>query len=241
LQTAVDQGTLVAALLVRDGATVVAASEVAGEQVDLIAARVGETWHSENSAQIQFIRLATRAADLLLFTRIARNDLLLTLVAEPQRDVSGLRELAASVARQIGGPRAGMRAGTDSGLVVTTADVAQEAATGISYALVWQPRRRLPETLHAPLRRALERVASENGCQLTHVEITPDLVHVVVGCSDVHSSAWVARLFKHGSEAAIQAQFGIPAQMWKAGYYATEASQPLRPAELALFTGGQQG
>jgi hypothetical protein len=241
LQVAVAQEGLAAAVLLRRGVTVAVAGEVAGEQVDTIAARVGETWHAQNTAQIQFIRLATRTADLLLFTRVVRDDLLLTLVAEPQHDVSALRELAASVVQQVGGSRGSVREGADPALVVTTADAAHEVESGVSYALVWQPRRRLPETLHAPLRRALERVAGENGCQLTHVEVTPELIHVVVACRDVRTSAAVARLFKHGSEAAIQAQFGIPAQMWEAGYYATETSEPLRPAELALFLGGREG
>jgi hypothetical protein len=241
LQAAVSEEGLAAAVLTRRGGVVAAAGEMGDEQFERVATRVNETWHAENTAQIQFIRLATRTADLLLFTRVVRDDLLLTLIAEPQRDVGSLREIAAPIVRRIGGSDVGAPARLDAKLVVTSGKAIAEVEGGVSYALVWQPRHRLPETLHTPLRRALEKVASENGCRLTHIEIRPELVHVVAACRDVRSSAWVARLLKHGSEAAIQAQFGVAAQIWEAGYYATEASEPLQPAELALFLGGQQG
>lgn len=206
------------------------------EQALAIAHRLAETWEPVHSAQIQFIRLPSRASDLLLYTRPVGGRYLLTLAARPNTLVGKLRRQANVIANRVGRMVNGDPAGyADRSPTIVAGQTGREMGEQTSYAIVWRPREPLSEMLHIPLRRALERIAETNACVLTHLDVDEDLVHVVAACPPGRSSAWAAHLFKKGAEAEIQKQFGMEANLWEKGYHATESSDPLEQKELNLF------
>ena len=104
-----------------------------------------------------------------------------------------------------------------------------------SYAIVWRPIRPIPKSLHIPLRRAIERLATANACTLGFTSVHEKLIHLVVTCPPGRDSTWAAYLFKNGSEDTIQKEYGVTATLWDTGFYAVESSEPLSEAELNLF------
>ncbi len=104
-----------------------------------------------------------------------------------------------------------------------------------TFAIIWRSIEKMPATLHIPLRRALERIAEDNGCQIQHLTIKANYVQMVVNCPPGRNSIWVANRFKSGSEAEILQQFGIRATLWAKGYYATESAVQLSDDAVNLF------
>ncbi|MBK9053554.1 MAG: transposase [Chloroflexi bacterium] len=111
----------------------------------------------------------------------------------------------------------------------------QPVRTNHAYAILWRAREPLPDFLHIPLRRALERIAKANACMLTHFDVTEQYVHLVVNCPPGRNGTWAAHLFKNGSERELQTQFQVRTTFWTTGHYATESPDPLPHAELDLF------
>lgn len=197
-----------------------------------IALQAGRDWEDvPNTVQIQFSPLPPRFEELMLYTRIVTENYLLTLVALPE---TPLREVRLRINR----------------LSISLSEVLQDRIssrtsqiaidTGLlgkrkSYAIVWRPVRPLPRSLHIPLRRALERIAIVNACVITHISVQAELIHLVVLCPPARDSGWAAYLFKNGSEATIQQEFGVDVRLWETGFYTSESTDPLTEAELSIF------
>ena len=232
---------IVGSILTTSNAVLSKSGALSDEEVQAIVLRVSATWHEDDTALLQFIRPAERATDLLLFSRPALASQLLTLAAAPDCNVSRLRRAADELAARLAALTGTEMAAPEETPVVTSHAVRPEAAESVSYALVWQPRRPLPAALQVAVKRGLQSVATANNCTLRHQEVTAGLVHIVATCPGSRSSGWVAQLFKKGVEAQIQEQFGIPAQLWRAGFYAAEGERPLNQVELKLFAGAGAG
>ena len=205
--------------------------ELTGNEAAAIAHFTGRSWaHFSGISRVQFMHLPARAGDQLLYTQsVNEADYLLTLVALPETPISELRHQA----RRLGRKLANVVQGREP---PPTNLLGYDGHDGrASYALVWQAAAPLPSSLHIPLRRALERLAVENACILTHTSVKTDMVHLVVTCPPGRDSAWAAWLFKSGSEQIIQQEYGIMARLWETGYYAVESDDPLAEAELNLF------
>ncbi|HZD10140.1 MAG TPA: hypothetical protein VE553_02270 [Candidatus Binatia bacterium] len=232
--TASLQGTVLdefvlTALLSREQQLLVHTGTLDEQQAGRIVQRVTETWDPAHTAQVQFIRLPSRANDLLLYTQPIAGSYLLTLVAQPDVAIGQLRHQANKLAAQVDG-----RQGRGSGIKVGE-EASGPAPASTSYAIVWQPKEPFPDALRKPLRRALERTAEANACVLSHVEIGPASVQIVVSCLPGRNSAWAAHIFKQGTEKAIQEAFGVEAHLWQKGYFAAESAKPLDEADLSLF------
>lgn len=201
-------------------------TEAEAATVALRAAEAGT--EGARPTRIQFLYLPARAGDLLLYSCPIAEDYLLTLVALPETPVNELRsrseKLQAPLAKVVKGRATSMAQLQTGPLHGRT-----------SYAIIWRPVRPLPAGLHIPLRRALERLAATNACVLTHTEVRPELIHVVVTCPPGRDSGWAAYLFKNGSEQIIQEQFGVAATLWDKGFHAVESADPLSAAELNIF------
>jgi CheY-like chemotaxis protein len=201
-------------------------------QAATVALVAGEKWHAEpNSTIIQFIHLAARAGDLLLYSHAVAEKFLLTLVALPETPIRELRQRTKTVAANLEQVLQGKT------LQDVRAEATAAAANGRqkSYAIVWRPIRPIPKSLHIPLRRAIERLATANACTLSFTSVHEKLIHLVVACPPGRDSTWAAYLFKNGSEDTIQREYGVAASLWDTGFYAVESSAPLPEAELSLF------
>lgn len=209
--------------------------EVNEQEAAAVALYVGQAWaEGTQNSRVQFMHLPARAGDMLLYSHRVLRGYFITLIAVPETPVS---ELRARGARMVASLKK-MLLGMTSPLRPLMESDGAPADGRSSYALVWRPVRPLPETMHIPLRRMLERLAAANACVLTHVLVRPELVHVVVTCPPGRDSAWAAYLFKNGSEQTIQQQYGVSANLWETGFYAVEATDPLPDAELNLFLEG---
>jgi CheY-like chemotaxis protein len=198
-----------------------------------IALVVGDRWNVEGKGTlVQFIHLAARAGDLLLYTREVEENYLLTLVAQPGTPMRELRhksnELVASLSKVLKGQSLN-EAGAEA------AAAAPINGNQKTYAIVWRPIRPIPKSLHIPLRRAIERLATANACSLSHISVHEKLIHLVVSCPPGRDSSWAVYLFKNGSEDTIQREYGVAASLWDTGHYAIESTEPLSEAELNLF------
>ena len=206
-------------------------------QAATVALIAGEKWRAEpNSTIIQFIHLAARAGDLLLYSCAVANTFLLTLVALPETPIRELRQQAKAEAAKLEQVLQGKT------LQETRAETVAAAANGqqSSYAIVWRPIRPVPKSLHIPLRRAIERLATANACTISFINMHERLIHLVVTCPPGRDSTWAAYLFKNGSEDTIQREYGVAASLWDTGFYAVESSVPLSEAELNLFLEREQ-
>jgi hypothetical protein len=200
-------------------------------EVANVALHVGQEWLQDNyQTRIQFIHLPARAGERLLYTTALREQYLLTLVALPEMPLTQLRRSAQQLRGYLTDALNGVRT---FGVITAVGD--GEDAGYTSYAIVWRALDPLPETLHIPLRRALERLAEANGCHLNYADVQRDLAHLVVACPPGRDSAWAAYLFKNGSEEIIQQEYAVSATLWQTGYYAAESAEPLTEAELNLF------
>lgn len=206
-------------------------------QAATVALIAGEKWRAEsNSTIIQFIHLAARAGDLLLYSCAVADTFLLTLVALPETPIRELRQQAKPVVANLEQVLQGK----------TLQDVRAETTAAApdghqsSYAIIWRPIRPIPKSLHIPLRRAIERLATANACTLGFTNVHEKLIHLVVTCPPGRDSTWAAYLFKNGSEDTIQREYGVAATLWDTGFYAVESSAPLSEAELNLFLEREQ-
>ncbi len=237
LEQAVGREQLTAMILM-DGSEVSAASgTLSGDQVRAIAQQVQDTWGDDGSALLQFVQLAEQPASLLLLTKPAGRSRTLTLAAPPDHALGRLRRvaerLAASLAREAGEPPARPRQGA---VVDTTGFHTRNSAPGC-YALILQARKPMPAMLQKAVAQALQDVADEAGCELHHTQIQAQIVHFVTTCPGDQGSGWLANLYKQGVEARLQEQFGIPARLWRRGFYATESDRALSDIEIKLFSG----
>jgi hypothetical protein len=201
-------------------------------QAATVALVAGEKWRAETaSTVIQYIHLAARAGDLLLYSHAVNEEYLLTLVALPETPLRELRQQAKTMAASLDQVLQGKT------LLDVHAETVAAAPNGghTSYALIWRPIRPIPKSLHIPLRRAIERLATANACTLSFTSVHEKLIHLVVTCPPGRDSTWVAYLFKNGSEDTIQREYGVAATLWDTGFYAVESSEPLSEAELNLF------
>ncbi len=205
--------------------------ELTGSEAAAIAHFIGRGWADFSGvSRVQFMRLPVRAGDQLLYTQsVNEEDYLLTLVALPETPISELRHQSRRLERKLANVVQGREPPPTNLLGLDGRD------GRASYAIVWQAIAPLPSSLRIPLRRALERLAVENACILTHTRVKADMVHLVVACPPGRDSAWAAWLFKNGSEQIIQQEYGIIARLWETGYYAVESDDPLAEAELNLF------
>ncbi len=206
--------------------------ELSGAQAATVALSVGDKWGAAaHSVRIQFIHLPAQTGHLLLYSQRLKGEYLLTLAALPETPVHELRLNAEPLAQELlnlisGGQR----------WPASAPDAASNTSAGRkSFALVWRPAKPLPPSLHIPLRRALQRLAVANACTLSHIDVQAELLHLVVACPAGRDSVWAAFLFKNGSEATIQQEFNVDANLWGTGYYAIESASPLSEAELNIF------
>lgn len=230
---------VVGCLLTSGGEHVAFGGNLTQVQLQAVAQRIGHTWRDSGTALIQFISLSEPAADYALYTRpTVRNNQQLTLVAAPDIDAGRLRRSADDMAGKLvslsGIPA---RKKAQEPQLVATHSATPEAPAKRSFALIFQPRRSLPRVMQDAVQHALQDVAARAGCSLKHLDVSADLVHIVTRCSGDHGSGWVAQLYKQGVEKRIQDQFGVQAQLWRKGFYATESEQPLSDVELRLFLG----
>ncbi len=204
--------------------------ELTEKEAETVGMHVGRDWYSPNPTRIQFLHLPARKGDLLLYSHQVLENYFLTLVAAPETPIGELRVQASKLVVTLRRIVLGQTA------TLTGRLVAGERVDGrTSYAIVWRPTQPLSSSLIIPLRRALERIANTNACILTHTQVLPELVHVVVNCPPGRDSAWVTYLLKQGSEKKIQEEFGVLANLWDKGYHATESTDPLSENELNLF------
>ncbi len=200
-------------------------------EVAAVALSVGKNWPTEaRNVRVQFHRLPVRTGDRLIYSRCVEDSFLLTLVALPETPLTRLRIEADQIADHLSEAMHG-RDMFDTPLK-TYANNKQKNHT---FAIVWRPLKKLPPALEIPLRRALERLATTNGCGLLQVSVQSELIHLVVNCPPGRDSAWAAYLFKNGSEEIIQQEYSVNASLWETGYYATESEEPLSEKELNLF------
>lgn len=243
---AVDIGRVVATLeqLTREtgvvtiftqGRSVLASTgKVTNEQATLIAVHCQQTWPKEKlTAQVQFYRLPGRVGELLLYTRPVGDGYSIILGALPTTPLTTLRVQARHLQPQLV-DLIGLE------LPAAAADlpplpVTKPVASTHAYAIVWRAREPLPDFLHIPLRRALERIANANACILTYFDVTEQHVHILVNTPAGRNGTWAAHLFKNGSEQELQLQFQVRTAFWAVGHYATESVDPLSSAELDLF------
>lgn len=209
--------------------------ELNADEAATVAHFVGRGWADFSGiSRVQFLHLPARTGDLLLYTQsVNEENHLLTLAALSETPISEMRHQA----RRLGRKLAKAMAGQEPQLTNMLGLAHGHGRT--SYAIVWQAMAPLPSSLHIPLRRALERLAVENACILTHSHVDADVVHLVVTCPLGRDSVWAAYLFKNGSEKLIQQEYGIMAGLWETGYYAVESHDPLSEAELNLFLENQ--
>lgn len=203
----------------------------------MVAMRAGHSWvQAPSKVGIQFVPLPPRFDEMLLYTQVVTDAYLLTLAALPEIPLREVRLRARQLTESLAEALRGEAAHAGGGVQIDTGLLGRRK----SYALVWRPVRPLPNSIHVPLRRALERLAVANACVITYIQVQAELIHMVVLCPPENDSAWAAYLFKHGAESTIQQEFGVSATLWENGYYATESHEPLSAAELHVFLAGSQ-
>lgn len=238
LEAVVANEQIVGGVVISSGEIIASAGSLTAEQTTAIVRRIGLTWRDESTALLQFIRPPDRTSDLLLFTRPLYRSQLLTLAVKPDFHVGKLRRAADELARELVGAGVQQRAEREEPAVAAEQHPSDETGQR-SFALIFQPRRPMPAAMRAAVSTALYDVAEEAGLNLHFQQVDGGLVHLVTTCPPRRGSGWVARLYKAGVEERIQDKFGVSAQMWRRGFYATESELPLSDAELKLFSGDE--
>lgn len=238
LEAIVTDEKIVGGVVLSYGEIIASAGSLTGQQTTAIVRRIGLTWRDESTALLQFIRPPDRTSDLLLFTRPLHRNHLLTLAVKPDYHVGKLRRAADELARALMGADVQRRAEGEEPPVAPEQRPPVETDQR-SFALIFQPRRPMPAAMRAAVSTALYDVAEEAGLNLHFQQVDGGLVHLVTTCPPQRGSGWLARLYKEGVEERIQDQFGVSAQMWRRGFYATESDLPLSDAELKLFAGDE--
>ena len=230
--------TMLAALVSQGPLLLAHAGTLSGDQAELVVDRIDETWVPGLTAQIQFMLLPSRSSDLQLYTRPVGARLLLTLVARPETTMEAFRAQADLLAQQVasvGGSDEHPNLAQPGPVATVRMQEPGPVVTDSAYALAWGSVQPLPEPLQIALRRTLQRIAAENLCELSHLDVEESLVHLVVRCPPDRSSSWIAHLFKREAERAIQTEFAVDSRLWQRGYFAAESDEPLSEAELDLI------
>lgn len=204
--------------------------ELSEKEAATVAMHVNNDWQSGNPTRIQFLHLPARKGDLLIYSHQVMERFILTLVAAPETPIGELRAQAAQLVVTLKRIVLGQTATLNGGMLD-----GKKIDGRTSYAIVWRPTQPLTNSLIIPLRRALERIAYGNACILTHTDVQPNLVHLVVNCPPQRDGTWAAYLLKNGAEQKIQEEYGVVANLWDKGFYAVESSDPLPDEELKLF------
>lgn len=190
-----------------------------------VAQHIGGEWgHSAQTTRLQTIRWPNRGSFLLYTSATAiqetaptPNGPFLTLVANINTPLGLLRQERDRLTRLL------------SGESVSEPSL---AAGKNSYAILWRAVRPLPDLMQVPLRRALERIANQNGCQLSYIAIFPEVVHLVIACPSGRDGRWVAELLQSGSQESIQQAYGVSTKLWQTGYYVAPALVPFSDEQL---------
>lgn len=223
-----------AALLLQGKKLVTYWGKLSKAEANLISETVNEGWtEAEKNTQVQFLRLPEQGHVLLLYTRVIspkhpinrEKRYLFTLVAAPEVSLSWLRTRADKLVENL------------SSIMYTAATPAKPTtiANTPTYAIVWSTEQPITATQISPVRHTLERIAIANACALTHIDVQPQLVHIVVTCPPGRSSGWAVHTLKSGSDEAIRQEFKQTRPVWHVGHYARESTEPLTPAELNIF------
>jgi hypothetical protein len=220
------------------GPTVLAFCGPLGEsEARLVAERVSQTWsNGGRKVQVQYLALPDIFDPMVLYTRPAAG-CLLTLVALPAMRITDLRRQADFIVEQIVAHKL---------LATRESHPFDKPANGLSpqiplqsltssLAVAWRPVRPLPPPVQTVLNHHLRRLARDHGYHLQYLQVESDLIHLVVDCPKDCPSGVVARLFKDGTEKAVEQQFGRPASLWKKGYYAAESREPMSVADLNVL------
>lgn len=225
-------GQLVQSAVFSQGAGLLAYwGDLTEEEAHRVVQQVASHEEEHGPVQIQFAPVPPKSEEMLLYTRVVTEDYLLTLTAVPETPLRELRLRAEKLCDTLLEALHGRVTVEDENISIDTGLLGKRR----SFAIVWRPLRPLPQSLLIPLRRVFERLSATNACVMTHNDVQPELVHLVVLCPPGRDSLWAAYLYKNGSEAIIQQEYGIHATLWEAGYYATESAEPLPAAELNLF------
>jgi REP element-mobilizing transposase RayT len=201
---------------------------------NLITETVNQGWaEAEKNTQVQFLRFPEQGHVLLLYTRVLspgqpvdqEKRYLFTLVAAPEVSLSWLRTRADKLVENL------------SYVVYTAAAPPKPVTTPNSptYAIVWAAEQPFATTQVPLVRRTLERIAIANACALTHIDVQPQLIHLVVTCPPGRSSGWAVHTLKSGSDEAIRQEIEQKRPLWNLGHYARESAEPLTSAELNIF------
>jgi REP element-mobilizing transposase RayT len=101
--------------------------------------------------------------------------------------------------------------------------------------MAWRALLPMSESLRNGVREKLEQLARSYACKLHFLEVSEELVHLVITCPDGRTSLWLAERFKQGSEETLREGTGTAMQSWGHGYYARQATTPLPDDELQHF------
>lgn len=196
-----------------------------------VASFVGTEWvEIKSRTRLQFLYIEERATDVMLYTRHIIDDYFVTLIASPEASLVELRRQSDHLVDALNTILHGGQLNLDE-----SNGTFYEANGHNSFALVWRPVRLMHPNAQSKLISALERLAEANGCVLTHTDVQPEYIHIVVTCPPGRDSTWAATLFKNGSEMTLQQKFKVTTAIWEKGFYATDSTRPLGPSELKLF------
>lgn len=222
------------AILARGNKLLAYWGELNEREAATVALHVGRDWPEEaTAARLQFVHLPARAGDLLLYSTRLTDDYILTLAALPETPLSECRLQTTQLKPLLTDIILGKPANAAD--LMTYKQNGRKAHGRVSFAIVWRPIEPLSDSLQNPIRQALLRLATANGCVLSHIHIQATLIHIVVTCPPGRDTAWAAYLFKSGSEQIIQQEYGVVVSLWETGFYATESTTPLSKTELDLF------
>lgn len=188
------------------------------------------------TAQVQYLQLPDYYDARLVYSR-GVSGVVLSLVAEPEVPIGDIRKLADRLARRlVDGKEGGNDMSRGYFTVVGRANGAvSDGGSTASYAIAWRPVKALPAVLERIIRECITSLAMENNCRLTHLSVSPTIVHLVIQCPAGRTAAWVVFLMKSGINKKIEERFGSRPSIWQKGFYAAESTQPLSDAELKMM------
>jgi hypothetical protein len=202
-----------------------------------VANLLRENWQrGQFSAQLQYLQLPDFYDARLVYSRSV-SGVVLSLVAEPEVPIGEMRKLADRLARRLvngkEGP-AGPAPGYFAAIGRSNGSLSESGSTS-SYAIAWRPVKTLPAMLEKIVQECIISLAMENNCRLTHLSVSPTIVHLVICCPAGRTAAWAVFLMKSGINKEIEERFGTRPSIWQKGFYATESTQPLSDAELKMM------
>ncbi len=240
LEMEVESSGVMGLLLSRESDTIARAGAITELQATDIARNACEAQQAgAHGALLRFHLLRGSAVEVLLYTRSIGGGYLLTVVAPADSRLNALRAQFDRLVTHLEvayTPLAAEQPGFDVGKMLLARETDQLETR--SFALVWRPDTELPAVLLQPLRKALLRCARANEYQLTHAEVAPDYVSVVVQCPSDNDGARLAHILKQGTEGDIQQRLGVEVRLWEDGHLAREASQPFSQQVLASYIQG---